>query len=366
MWCYRWMLAAAGATGTRAMASLAAVAQMTVTADVAANLAQAAGLVERAKAAGAAMVFLPEAADFIGETREQTAALAEPLGGPTVAAFRELAKRHEVWLSLGGLHIREEQEDRVSNMHLVVDSQGEVAATYCKAHLFDATVPGKFDLQESRYVAAGAALTPPLASPLGRLGLGVCYDLRFAEHSQALAAAGAELLTFPSAFTVTTGEAHWEVLLRARAIESQAYVVAAAQTGQHNAKRSSYGHSLIVDPWGEVVARAGEGVGIALAPIDLERLATVRTNMPVQRQRRPDLYGRVSRYTWHLQTCRRPRRPAPCCASSSPPCSCSPARWRSRARPPPPSPPTTSCSCSGRRRFGAPPWSPAAPSPSPS
>merc|ERR1740123_1679355 len=129
--------------------------------------------------------------------------------------------------------------------------------------------------------------------PLGKLGLGVCYDLRFGEFSHSLAHAGAELLSFPSAFTVKTGMAHWELLLRARAIEAQCYVIAAAQTGQHNEKRSSYGHSLIVDPWGTVIAQVGEGVGVATAPIDLDYLASVRRNMPVQQHRRPDLYGDV-------------------------------------------------------------------------
>ena len=278
---------------SRGMAAIAAVAQMTVSNDLAANIKQANSLVEKASGQGASMVFLPEAADFIGESREQTYQLAQPIGGSTVMAFREMARKHGLWLSLGGLHIRQGEEQKTSNTHILVDKEGDIVATYAKTHLFDASVPGKFSLKESDYVGAGTSLTSPVESPLGRLGLGICYDLRFGEHSQALARAGAELLTFPSAFTVATGEAHWEPLLRARAIETQSYVIAAAQTGQHNPKRSSYGHAMIVDPWGVVTAEVKEGVGVALAPIDLEKVARVRREMPVQQQRRPELYGQV-------------------------------------------------------------------------
>jgi len=210
-----------------------------------------------------------------------------------VTAFREMAQQHGLWLSLGGLHIREREGDKTSNTHLLVNKDGEIVTTYAKTHLFDACVPGKFNLKESDYVAAGTGLTPPVETPLGQLGLGICYDLRFGEHSQALARAGAQLLTFPSAFTVATGQAHWESLLRARAIETQSYVIAAAQTGQHNHKRSSYGHAMIVDPWGVVTAEVKEGVGVALAPIDLDKVGRIRREMPVQHQRRPELYGQV-------------------------------------------------------------------------
>ena len=165
--------------------------------------------------------------------------------------------------------------------------------SYNKTHLFDVNIPGSVALNESAYVTPGAVITPPVDTPLGKLGLGVCYDLRFPEFSQALTRAGAQILTYPSAFTVKTGMAHWESLLRARAIETQCYVIAAAQTGQHNDKRSSYGHSMIVDPWGVVLAQCGEGVGVATANIDLDYLASVRTNMPVQTHRRADLYGDV-------------------------------------------------------------------------
>lgn len=208
--------------------------------------------------------------------------------------FRKLASDSGLWLSLGGVHsLREAGEERTSNSHLVISDTGALMASYDKTHLFDVEIPGSVSLCESAYVTPGRAVTPPVVTPLGKLGLGICYDLRFGEFSQSLARAGAELLSFPSAFTVKTGMAHWETLLRARAIETQCYVIAAAQTGQHNDKRSSYGHSLIVDPWGTVIAQVGEGVGVATAPIDLNYLAKLRNNMPVQRHRRPDLYGDV-------------------------------------------------------------------------
>jgi len=276
------------------MSSLAAVVQMTVTNDVTHNLSRAAVLVSQASARGADMVFLPEACDYIGESRDQTLALAQPITGDTVGQFKKMAVQHGVWLSLGGVHtITEGEKEKTSNTHIIINKEGEMMQTYNKAHLFDVNITGGAIMSESAYVTPGSSLPSPVPSPLGRVGLGICYDLRFPEISQALASAGAELLTYPSAFTVTTGQAHWEALLRARAIETQCYVVAAAQSGKHGAKRSSYGHSMIVDPWGVVVAQCGEGEGVAVANIDLGYLSNIRKNMPVQHQRRPDLYGRV-------------------------------------------------------------------------
>jgi len=281
-------------TKTVSLSAWAAVVQMTVTSDLAHNLAQADRLVSQASARGASMVFLPEACDYIGETRQQTMSLAQPLAGQIVKEFQRMAVSNGVWLSLGGVHtLTEGEEGRTSNTHVIVNSEGKIVKTYNKTHLFDVNIPGSVSLSESAYVTPGSSLPPPVPTPLGKLGLGICYDLRFPEHSLALARAGAELLSFPSAFTVTTGQAHWESLLRARARETQCYVVAAAQTGRHNDKRSSYGHSMIVDPWGVVVAQCGEGEGVAMASIDMEYLHTVRKNMPVQQHRRRDLYGLV-------------------------------------------------------------------------
>ncbi|NWY07796.1 NIT1 amidase, partial [Nothoprocta ornata] len=170
---------------------------------------------------------------------------------------------------------------------------GRRAATYRKAHLCDVELEGRVSMRESSFTNAGAEIVPPVSTPAGKLGLAVCYDLRFPELAQTLRRAGADILTYPSAFTMPTGSAHWEVLLRARAIESQCYVVAAAQTGRHNEQRTSYGHSLVVDPWGTVVAQCRDGPGVCYAEIDLEYLQRVRREMPVQSHRRPELYGTV-------------------------------------------------------------------------
>jgi predicted amidohydrolase len=254
----------ARAMGTKAASkvNLAAVIQLTCTADKAANYSRASSLVSEAASRGAEVAFLPEAFDFIGENRQQVRELSEPLDGPTVTAYRDLAKFHGISLSLGGLHEScGDSEEKIRNTHLLIDSFGNILTTYTKVHLFDVEIPGKFRLRESDHASPGNRIEPPARLPYSDLsiGLGICYDLRFPELAASLARRGADVLTFPSAFTVATGLAHWETLLRARAIETQCYVVAAAQTGKHNDKRSSYGHSVIVDPWGTVVAQCAEG-----------------------------------------------------------------------------------------------------------
>ncbi|MEQ2242454.1 Nitrilase [Ilyodon furcidens] len=161
-------------------------------------------------------------------------------------------------------------------------------SVYRKSHLFDVELPEKgVSLKESAFTIPGASLVPPVQTPIGKVGLGVCYDLRFPELSLALQRHGADILTYPSAFTVATGAAHWEVLLRARAIETQCFVLAAAQVGRHHEKRSSYGHALAVDPWGDVVGDCGgEKPGMVLVEVDLEKVNRTRRNMPVQQHRR--------------------------------------------------------------------------------
>ena len=244
---------------------LAAVIQMTSTADKRANLTRASSHVKKAASMGAKLAFLPEGFDFIGDTKNAARELAEPIDGPTVAAYRELARKHGIALSLGGLHEAVPGEldgGKIRNTHVLIDGSGEILSTYSKAHLFDVEIPGKFKLRESDWTTAGDEMKPPEAVPAAgglRVGLGICYDLRFPEMAQYLARRGADVITYPSAFTVATGLAHWESLLRARAIETQCYVVAAAQTGKHNEKRSTFGHSVIIDPWGTVVAQCGEG-----------------------------------------------------------------------------------------------------------
>ncbi|XP_051924960.1 deaminated glutathione amidase [Hippocampus zosterae] len=269
----------------------AALCQLSVTADKQANLCAAQDLLEEAKQRGACMAFLPEAFDYIGSGREETLELSETLAGHTITRYTQMARKLDMWLSLGGFHERGadwEAEQRIYNCHVVINNQGEIVSTYRKCHLFDVEIPDEgVSLNESAFTVPGPSLVAPVQTPVGKLGLGVCYDLRFPEFSLALQKSGAEILTFPSAFTVTTGAAHWEVLLRARAIENQCYVLAAAQVGRHHDGRSSYGHSLAVDPWGTVAADCGgERAGVALVEVDLARMRTLRRNMPLHEHRR--------------------------------------------------------------------------------
>lgn len=271
---------------------LLAVTQMTAVQDKETNLKTCIDLVQRAAAVGAKMVFLPEACDYIAESKEASLQLAEPIHGPQVTRYRELAASSSVWLSLGGIHIKEEGDEKISNTHIIINDKGDIVSTYTKGHLFSVHIPEKkLHLEESNYATRGQAINPPVSTPVGEVALGICYDMRFPEMSMIQRKLGAEILTFPSAFTVTTGLAHWEALLRARAIESQCYVIAAAQTGQHNSKRSSYGHAMIVDPWGAVIGQASEGTCFFLAEINLDYLQKVRKEMPVLIHRRHDLYN---------------------------------------------------------------------------
>ncbi|XP_053717130.1 deaminated glutathione amidase isoform X1 [Synchiropus splendidus] len=270
---------------------VAAVCQLTATPDKESNFSACQELMEQASLQGARMVFLPEGFDYIGSSREETLALSESLSGKTVSRYSQMAKKLEIWLSLGGFHERGHDWDsdrRIYNSHIIMNDKGEVVSVYRKAHLFDVELPEKgVLLKESAFTIPGPSLMPPVQTPIGKVGLGICYDIRFPELSCALQRKGAEILTFPSAFTVATGAAHWEVLLRARAIETQCFVLAAAQVGAHHEKRSSHGHAMAVDPWGEVIADCGgEKPGLRLVEIDLEKLHNTRRNMPTQLHRR--------------------------------------------------------------------------------
>ncbi|XP_048884734.1 deaminated glutathione amidase isoform X5 [Brienomyrus brachyistius] len=270
---------------------LAAICQVTCTPDKEANFAACMRLVEQAKEGGASMVFLPEGFDYIGSNQEETLKLSESLQGNTISRYTQLARKLGIWLSLGGFHERGEDwetDRRIYNSHIIINDTGSIVSVYRKGHLFDVELTGRgVSLKESSFTIPGHSLMPPVQSPVGKVGLGVCYDLRFPELSLALLRHGAEILTYPSAFTVATGAAHWEVLLRARAIETQCFVMAAAQVGCHHAKRSSYGHALAVDPWGEVLGDCGATEpGLALVEIDLQKLRDTRRNMPLQQHRR--------------------------------------------------------------------------------
>jgi len=287
----------------KAMTSKIAVAQLTSTADVARNTARCLALIAQAAAGRAQCVFLPEASDYIAEHgKDESIALAQPLNGSFVTAVRAAAREHAVWVSVG-VHEKPAQQDdddgkdmRFFNTHLLIDTQGQIARSYRKVHLFDVSIANGPQLRESDAVRAGSDLGgAPAATPFGRVGLQICYDLRFPEQARHQRALGADVLTYPSAFTVPTGRAHWEILLRARAIENQAYVVAAAQVGLHNPRRESYGHALVVDPWGAVIAHCtSQDDEIAFADLDAALIAKTRAEMPVFSHRRLDLYPQPS------------------------------------------------------------------------
>ncbi|CAN9509313.1 unnamed protein product [Ophioblennius macclurei] len=279
---------------------LAAVCQLTCTPDKDANFSACSRLVEDARRRGAVMAFLPEGFDYIGSSRDETLGLSESLEGDTVSRYKELARKLQVWLSLGGFHERGRHWDadrRIYNSHLIIDDKGELVAVYRKSHLFDLELPEKgVSMKESSFTVPGPSLVAPVPTPIGKVGLGICYDLRFPEMSLALLRHGADVLTYPSAFTMETGAAHWEVLLRARAVETQCFVLAAAQVGRHHERRSSYGHALAVDPWGAVLSDGGGAEpGVALVEVDLDKMRRTRNSMPVQLHRRDAaFYDRVT------------------------------------------------------------------------
>jgi deaminated glutathione amidase len=268
------------------MSFLAAVCQMTSTSDAEGNLAQAESLVRSAAARGAALVATPENTSYLGPHAEKVRR-AEPLDGPTCALFSALARELGIHLLLGSFNEKAPEKGRCFNSSVLFGPQGDRLGVYRKLHLFDVDVPGGVAFRESDTVAPGSDIVV-VDSPIARLGLSICYDLRFGELYRALVARGAEVMTIPSAFTATTGKAHWEVLVRARAIECQAYVVAPGQSGRHDdgGLRESHGQSMIVDPWGVVLAQVPDGIGFALAEIDLGRVARVRAAIPVASHRR--------------------------------------------------------------------------------
>ena len=276
--------------------TLIAVCQMQSTDSKDANRDQALGLIERAKTRGAKVVFLPECFDFVGTSKAFVASAAETLHDKTIRFYSETAASKNLWLSLGGFHEKPsdfESDPRIYNSHILIDNKGKISAVYRKTHLFDVDIKDGVKLKETDHTRPGPCVVPPVKTPVGKVGLAICYDLRFPELSIALAQMGADILTFPSAFTVPTGMAHWHALLRSRAIENQCYVVAAAQVGKHNEKRTSYGHALVVDPWGCVIAECSNKPDVAFAEIDVEYLSKVRREMPVWNHRRHDLYGHI-------------------------------------------------------------------------
>ncbi len=265
-----------------------AVVQHCATTDVEKNLKTLEALTCAAADAGAQVVTWAEAFAYLGPHRGKKEIL-EPLpqGGPVLARCQLLARDLEIELLLGGFHEAAPNDPEMCyNTSVYLNAAGEVAATYRKIHLFDVDIANGPRLMESRKTRAGDKATT-VETAFGCLGLTVCYDVRFPTLYQKLADMGSIAVSVPSAFTATTGAMHWHTLLRSRAIESQCYVIAPAQHGQHSEHRASYGHSLIVDPWGEVIAEVDEGDGFAIAAIDAEVVAKVRQELPSMANRRP-------------------------------------------------------------------------------
>ncbi len=268
----------------------AAVVQLNAGDDVARNLDVAEALVRGAVADGAALVVLPENTLFMGDDDGKTAVAgdyavgAQPVGAAS-ARMAALSRETGAWVLWGGVPERRAEDERTFNAAVLLDPAGVVVARYRKIHLFDIDLPNGPVMTESRTTAPGDEVVVA-DTPVGRIGLSVCYDLRFPELYRALVDRGAVALAVPAAFTATTGRAHWEVLLRARAIESQAWVLAAAQWGAHPLGRSTWGHAMIVDPWGVVVGERPEGDGWVLADLDPERVASVRRSLPALKHRR--------------------------------------------------------------------------------
>jgi deaminated glutathione amidase len=268
------------------MKMLAAVVQLTSGPDVTQNLTRARALLDEAARRGAKLAVLPENFAFMGEHERDKFAVAESIpedqsgDGPILSAMREAARAHGMAIVLGGFP-EKATETHVHNTAIYLDERGEVTARYRKIHLFDVAIPDGATYRESASVAPGSE---PVV--VGDVGLSVCYDVRFPELYRELARRGARILTVPAAFTLHTGRDHWHVLMRARAVENLCWVLAAAQYGRHNAKRVTYGHSMIVDPWGVVLAEVGDHEGVAVAEIDYAHQDKLRAELPALGHRR--------------------------------------------------------------------------------
>jgi len=260
-----------------------AVCQLNARDDRAQNLAVAGDLLGRAAAAGAKLAVLPEYVDYLGPG--ESAPKPEPVDGEFSAFFAAAARELGIWVHAGSFHEAGPDNLRTYNTSLIFSPAGDLVATYRKIHLYDVEIPGRVSYKESRSVAPGSetVVTEIAGVPTG---MSICYDLRFPELYRRLAIGGAKMIVVPAAFMLHTGRDHWEVLLRARAIESQCYVVAAGQIGDHEPRRTCFGRSMIIDPWGTILAQAPDTVGIVTAEIDLDRLDQIRTELPSLANRR--------------------------------------------------------------------------------
>jgi predicted amidohydrolase len=270
-----------------AMTLSVALVQLDARDDVAANISAAVALTDDAARGGARLIALPEYLQYRGSD-EGFRASARPIPGPHTEPFSEVARRHGAWVLVGSTAETSPDPARPYNTSALIAPDGSVAAVYRKVHLFDVAVEaGPVDTESARVNAGDRLVTAEVDGAI--LGLSICYDLRFPELYRALALAGAQVLTVPSAFTAHTGRDHWEVLLRARAIENAAYVIAPSQIGGPPGQ-TAYGRSMVIDPWGTVVAQAPDVVGIVRADLDMERVASVRRQIPVLANRRPEVY----------------------------------------------------------------------------
>jgi predicted amidohydrolase len=265
-------------------AYLMGAVQMTSTADRARNVDAAVRLVNEAADLGAKLIALPENFSYMGPEEGRLAG-AETLEGSTLGTLRELARRRGVFILAGSIAEKVEDPRKTANTSALIADDGAIVAAYRKIHLFDVNIPDGARYAESEVVVAGdQVVVAPTA--LGRIGLSVCYDLRFPELYRMLASLGAEVITIPSAFTLYTGKDHWEVLVRARAVENLAYVVAPAQVGRHSANRQTFGNAMVVDPWGVVLARCPDGEGVCVARFRRERLEKARMELPALKHRK--------------------------------------------------------------------------------
>lgn len=242
--------------------------------------------IAKAAAGGAEILFTPEMSGLLDRDSDRAAKSLRPEGQDEVlAACREAARKHRIWLHIGSLAVLVD-EARVANRGFVIDREGAIRARYDKIHLFDVDLPTGESWRESNVYSAGKGVVLVNGTPVGKLGLTICYDLRFPGLFARLAEADADLIAVPAAFTVPTGRAHWHILLRARAIEAGLFVVAAAQVGRHADGRQTFGHSLAVDPWGEVLLDMGDEPGVGFVDIDLKRISEVRGRIPALNHRR--------------------------------------------------------------------------------
>jgi deaminated glutathione amidase len=264
-----------------------ALLQSTTGIDPAANLRALEAAIDGAAEGGAEMLFTPEMSGLLDrESNRAAGKLRSEEGDEVLAGCREAAKRNGIWLHIGSLAVLAEN-GKIANRGFVIDPEGRIRARYDKLHLFDVDLPSGESWRESNVYSAGEGVVLVNGTPLGKLGLTICYDLRFPGLFARLAEADADLIAVPAAFTVPTGRAHWHVLLRARAIEAGLFVVAAAQVGRHEDGRQTFGHSLVVDPWGEVLLDMGEKPGLGFVDIDLKRISDVRSRIPALNHRRP-------------------------------------------------------------------------------